>query len=85
MSAITLVEMQEYEKLHGEFHLMAEGTSHPRVKDFESFRALLTGIGNDEPLRLVFERCVRYNRYLELRILAAPYFYDLLLKNGIKP
>lgn len=85
MSIPTVIEMQEYEKLRAEFHLTPEATNHPKLLDLNQFRPLLTGLSNDEPLRIVYERCIRYNRYLELRILAAPHFYDLLLKNGIKP
>lgn len=80
----SLIEIQEYQKLHEEFKYTVESSKHPRVVDIGNFTSVMSMIPKDDMIRLAFDKCVRYNRYLELRTLCAPYFYDLLLKNGIK-
>lgn len=80
----SLIELQEYTKLYEEFKYTAEGTKHPRVVDISQFAAVMSTVAKDDMIRVAFDKCVRYNRYLELRTLCAPYFYDLLVKNGIK-
>lgn len=81
----SLIELQEYETLYEEFKYSAEGSKHPRVCDLSQFAAVIAIIPKTDMIRLAFDKCVRYNRYLELRTLCAPYFYALLIKNGIKP
>jgi hypothetical protein len=85
MSQPSLIEMQEYEKLREEFKLSSESGKHPRACDISVFSSVMKDIPATDMLRIAFEKCVRYNRYLELRTMIAPYLYDLLLKNGIKP
>lgn len=80
----SLIELQEYETLYQEFKYTAENSKHPRVCDIGVFSAVMACVPKDDMLRLAFDKCARYNRYLELRTLCAPYFYDLLAKNGIK-
>lgn len=81
----SIVELQEYETLYEEFKYSAESSKHPRVCDLSQFAPVMAIIPKTDMVRLAFDKCVRYNRYLELRTLCAPYFYGLLIKNGIKP
>ena len=80
----SIVEIHEYQKLYEEFKYTVEGSKHPRVSDIGTFATVMACVPKDDMLRVAFDKCVRYNRYLELRTLCAPYFYDLLVKNGIK-
>lgn len=81
----SLIEIEEYKTLFEEFKYTAEGTKHPRVVDVSQFSAVMAAVPKNDMIRVAFDKCVRYNRYLELRTLCAPYFYDLLIQHGIAP
>ncbi len=81
----TLMEMTEYDTLRAEFHGHAESSKHPHLSGVGNLRVVVQDLDKKDPVRLQYERIIRYDRYLELRMMCAPYFYDLLLKHGVKP
>lgn len=83
MSQPSIMEMEEYASLREEFKHIPESNRHPRVQDLSSFSAVISSL--DEPTKLALHKCIRYNRYLELRALIASYLYDKLIINGITP
>jgi hypothetical protein len=84
MSHPSIMEMEEYASLREEFKHTPESNKHPRIQDLTSFSAVISSLG-DDATKIALKKCIRYNRYLELRVLVAPYLYDKLLKHGIKP
>ena len=84
MSQPTLLDMQEYVKLREEFQFVSESSKHPRAHDLSVFSAVMMSV-TEPSVRVAFDKCVRYNRYLELRTMIAPYLYTKLLNNGIVP
>lgn len=84
MSQPTQFEIAEYEVLYAEFKQYTESSKAPHFTDMATFMPVINSMAKDDPCRVRCMQMIRYNRYLELRTLLAPYFYELLLKNGIK-
>jgi len=84
MSQLSLLDMQEYAKLREEFNFVCESNKHPRAYDLSVFSAVMASV-TEPSIKVAFDKCVRYNRYLELRTMIAPYLYDTLLRHGITP
>lgn len=85
MTQPSLIEMVEYNDLRKEFRLCVEASKHPHLSGMSHLRVAIEDLGKADPVRMQYERLIRYDRYLELRMMCAPYFYDLLEKHGITP
>lgn len=70
-------EMQEFEKLHNEFKGCAEG-SIPKIGGCA--KTMLSTCGDElkdkEEFKKLLEKMARYDRYIQLRIVVAPFLYE---------
>lgn len=68
-------ELIEFKQLFDEFKDWKEEKKTECVAS-HIVRQLVEGLKQDDPMRLHAARLVRYNRYIDLRTLCAPYFFQ---------
>ncbi len=78
MTTPTQFDIEEYKGY-------AEGSKHPHQMNLGGLKPIIDSLPKTDEMRKLYEQVMRYDRYLELRMLCAPYFYALLLKHGVTP
>jgi hypothetical protein len=74
MKIPTRKELVEFKSLYNEFKDWKEEKPSECITS-TIVRKLVEGLDKNDALRVESERLIRYNRYLSLRTLCAPYFF----------